>query len=365
MEIFKKQTGIYWYIILFFTNFITAALSYFFALSPAVINKFYMTTRYFCYQILLLPFFGSLFIQNIQAQNDTSLVTGIISKVEVIRDQWGINHIYANNQHDLFFAQGYCAAKDRLFQFEIWRRQANGTLSEILGDRELKRDMGIRLFSYHGDLHKELSHYHQQGKEIITAYKDGVNAYIGKILEQPDSLPVEFKLLHILPGKWTIQDVISRHQGILRNVSEELNTGRAVATAGEDQVRKMMWYHPKDPVLKMDTAIQSAILSKDILELYEAFRKDVTFLPDDIIATERNPVTVLNNLNEKVKSPGASVPFKPSLEGSNNWVVSAKRSASGYTLLANDPHRKIAIPSLRYIVHLVAPGWNVMGGGDH
>ena len=78
------------------------------------------------------------------------LIDGLNSSVEIIRDQWGINHIYAQNQHDLFFAQGYAAAKDRLFQFEIWRRQATGTVAELLGERELKRDIGTRLFKYQG-----------------------------------------------------------------------------------------------------------------------------------------------------------------------------------------------------------------------
>ncbi len=124
-------------------------------------------------------------------------VNGLKASVEILRDQWGVNHIYANNQHDLFFAQGYCAAKDRLFQFEIWRRQATGTLAEILGARELKRDIGARLFAYRGDMQTELQHYHPQGEEIINAYVDGVNAYINYILAKPDLLPVEFKVLKI------------------------------------------------------------------------------------------------------------------------------------------------------------------------
>ena len=81
---------------------------------------------------------------------------GLTEPVEILRDQWGVNHIYAKNQHDLFFAQGYAAAKDRLFQFEIWRRQATGTVAEILGPDELKRDIGTRLFQYRGDLKEEL-----------------------------------------------------------------------------------------------------------------------------------------------------------------------------------------------------------------
>ena len=82
-------------------------------------------------------------------------------KVEVLRDKYGINHIYAKNQQDLFFMQGYLAAKDRLFQFEVWRRQATGTVAEIFGENELKRDIGTRLFKFRGDIKDELNHYHE------------------------------------------------------------------------------------------------------------------------------------------------------------------------------------------------------------
>ena len=92
----------------------------------------------------------------VQAQEKNTLqLKGLKEKVEVLRDQWGVNHIYANNEHDLFFTQGYCAAKDRLFQFEIWRRQATGTVAEILGAKELKRDIGTRLFKFRLNLKKE------------------------------------------------------------------------------------------------------------------------------------------------------------------------------------------------------------------
>ena len=134
-------------------------------------------------------------------------------KVEVLRDNNGINHIYANNQRDLFFMQGYLAAKDRLFQFEIWRRQATGTVSEIFGEEELERDIGTRLFMFRGDLKEELNHYHDEGFEIITSYTEGVNAYIREVMNYPKSLPIEFKLLNIKPELWTPADVISRHQG--------------------------------------------------------------------------------------------------------------------------------------------------------
>ena len=100
---------------------------------------------------------------------------GIMDEVEVLRDNYGINHIYANNQNDLFFMQGYLAAKDRLFQFEIWRRQATGTVSEILGEDELERDIGTRLFKFRGNMKDELNHYHEDGFEIVSSFVSGVN----------------------------------------------------------------------------------------------------------------------------------------------------------------------------------------------
>ena len=111
-------------------------------------------------------------------ESDPSLtLPGLLEDVEVIRDSTGINHIYAQNQQDLFYTQGYLAAKDRLFQFEIWRRQATGTVAEILGPRELQRDIGTRLFQFRGDMKTEMNYYHDEGEELITAYVDGVNAY--------------------------------------------------------------------------------------------------------------------------------------------------------------------------------------------
>ena len=161
--------------------------------------------------------------------------------VEILRDQWGINHIYAKNQRDLFFAQGYAAAKDRLFQFEIWRRQATGTVAEILGERELKRDIGTRLFKFRGDMTVEMNHYHDDGVEIITAYSEGVNAYIDEIMQSPDELPIEFQMLGIVPGRWTPDVVISRHQGLLGNIwSRTSNWSRSGQTGCGESKRTIM-----------------------------------------------------------------------------------------------------------------------------
>ncbi len=285
-------------------------------------------------------------------------IKGLEEPVEILRDKWGINHIYAKNQHDLFFAQGYAAAKDRLFQFEIWRRQATGTVAEILGERELKRDVGTRLFKFRGDMTQEMNHYHKDGVEIITAYTNGVNSYIDEILSTPDKLPMEFKLLNIVPEKWTPKIVISRHQGLLGNIGTELKIGRAVAKLGTEVTKDLSWFHPKDPDIHLDPAIDKELLFDDILELYNAYRGTLQFEQNDIQPTYRlsDEANTLSQLIEE-KEDILSI-------GSNNWVVNGTRMADGNTYMANDPHRTISVPSLRYMAHLVAPGWNVIGGGE-
>ena len=207
--------------------------------------------------------------------NSSIHLENLIDEVEVIRDKFGINHIYANNQEDLFFMQGYLAAKDRLFQFEIWRRQATGTVSEVFGKEELERDIGTRLFKFRGNIVDELNHYHDDGFEIINSYVKGVNAYINEINLKPEDLPIEFKLLGIKPKLWTPEVVISRHQGLLGNIEEELNIGRAVSLIGEDKVNELVWFHPKKPLIKLDKSITKNDLKKDILKLYKAYRKPI------------------------------------------------------------------------------------------
>ena len=290
--------------------------------------------------------------------NEEKKIEGLQESVEILRDQWGINHIYANNQKDLFFAQGYAAAKDRLFQFEIWRRQATGTVAEILGPDELARDIGTRLFQFRGDLNTELSHYHPEGKAIIESYVAGVNSYIKEVLKTPEELPLPFKILAIQPKLWTPEVVISRHQGLLGNIGQELQIGRAVSLLGPKKVKELLWFHPQEPGINLDKKIDSKLLFEDILAPYFAFRKPVHFKSEHLKKDyqKKGAMAILDRYNDLSRDSLAL--------GSNNWVVSGSKTKDGNTYMANDPHRTIAIPSLRYMAHLVAPGWNVIGGGE-
>lgn len=313
----------------------------------------------FC--LILLLFVG---LNPIVAQHVLK-IDGLHEAVEVIRDRYGINHIYAKNEHDLFFAQGYCAAKDRLFQFEVWRRQATGTVAEILGPREVTRDIGARLFSFRGNLTQELNHYHPHGAAIVSAFTNGINAYIHEVLQNPKELPLEFTLLNIRPGFWTPEVVISRHQGLLGNIGEEISNARLVATIGAAKLKELDTFEPGDPRLELDSVIRKERLFDPVLELYDAFRKPITFTPDDLVASAYK-----NTLNYASLVQADEIHHKELLSidrqviGSNNWIVSGTHTQSGFPILANDPHRALSAPSLRYMVHLHAPGWNVVGGGE-
>ena len=292
-------------------------------------------------------------------------VAGLSQPVEILRDRWGIAHIYAQNEADLFFAQGYSAARDRLFQFELWRRQATGTSAEVFGRRELKRDIGARLHQFRGDLKQELAFYHPRGESIVNAFVQGVNAYIAETERTPSLLPIEFSLLGLKPGRWTPEVVISRHQGLLANIGQEVSFARAVRALGPERVRELVYFQGGEPVLTPDPALDLATIPDNVLEVYDAFRDPLQFVPEQIVAEHRGSLPALDQAAGD--APGASACNDcpdPRDIGSNNWVIHGSRTQSTFPIMANDPHRAHSAPSLRYWVHLVAPGWNVIGAGE-
>ena len=297
------------------------------------------------------------------APEETLSAPGLSQPVEILKDRWGISHIYAQNEQDLFFAQGYNAARDRLFQLEVWRRQATGTLAEILGPKELKRDIANRLFMYRGDLGPELNWYHPHGAAIIEAFVRGINAYVDQTAKNPALLSPEFKMLGVKPGKWTTAVVISRFNGLRGNLDEEMNTALAVRAVGAEAVKDLHHYQPADPDLRIDPAIDVGLLSKDILELYDIHGSELEFTPDELLPEYRRVSGAIPQ--RKSFAPTAQeMSDRRADMGSNNWVVSGRLTQSGWPILAGDPHRIQEIPSLRYWVHLNAPGWNVIGSGE-
>ena len=259
----------------------------------------------------------------------TAAIAGLDSVVEVRRDRFGVPHIYAKTQHDLFVAQGYVVAQDRLFQMEMWRRQGEGQLAEVLGPAAVGRDRIARLLKYRGNWNAEYSSYSSDAKAILTAFTDGVNAYIAEVRDAP---PIEFDLLGIRPGRWTPDVPLQRMAALSMtgNALSELVRAKLVATLGADRVDALF---PAEPARKHDPArgLDYSGIDASLFTDFSAALGGIGY---------------------------------PRIEGSNNWVVSGKKTVSGKPMLANDPHRSIQNPSLRYLTHLVAPGWNVIGAGE-
>ena len=293
------------------------------------------------------------------AQTTTLQVDGLAEPVEILVDRWGIPHIYSQTEEDLFFAQGFNAARDRLFQLEMWRRQVTGTVSELLGPRTLDKDIGARLLRYRGDLEQELNHYHERGTAIFGAFVRGVNAYIALTEQEPELLPIEFRLLGAKPGKWTSEVVVSRLNGLYSNVTAEVRNARLLQLMDAETLKSLSDFRPRNPDLS-DHGVDLSLIGDDVLKLYVAARAPVDFVAEDIAPTYRTRETVADAAQARLQ-PGDWVAEGL---GSNNWVVGGKRTLSGYPMLANDPHRAVSVPALRYVVHLVGPGWNAIGSGE-
>jgi penicillin amidase len=257
-------------------------------------------------------------------------VPGLREPVEVLRDRWGIPHLYAKSAEDLFFVQGFVAAQDRLFQIDLWRRVGVGETAEVVGRESLEADRFARLLKYRGDMDAEWAAYAPDARRIATAFTRGINAYIDHL---GDRLPIEFQLLGVRPKKWQPEDCLGRMSGIImsRNFQSELARAELVAAVGAEKARRIA---PADPPRAYAPAPGL-----------------------DLAGIDRS---VLAGYNAAVKAPL----FRLGGDGSNNWAVDGTRSASGKPLLASDPHRAIALPSLRYLIHLNAPGWNVIGSGE-
>ena len=287
-------------------------------------------------------------------------VDGLTGTVEIVRDPWGVSHIYASSEDDLFFSQGFNAARDRLFQLEVWRRAATGTVSEVLGERALHQDIGARLLGFRGDLAGELNHYHPRGAQIVGAFVRGVNAYIDLVEAKPGLLPLEFRLLGIKPGKWTPEVVVSRHNGLFRNAGVEIKLAEWAARIGPERLTDLLSLEPGRLRLQVPEGLRLDLINDSILELYRASRAGFVPRGEDIVDPE------WMNTGDSGDSLGESA--MDLLErlnlGSNNWVIGPAKTLTRSAIMANDPHRSQQIPSLRYFVHLVGDGWNVIGGGE-
>ncbi len=273
---------------------------------------------------------------------------GLKAEVSVVRDKWGIAHIYAANTDDLFFAQGFIAAQDRLWQMDMWRRAKEGTLAEVLGPRAVARDRIARLLRYRGPMDDtEWTSYHPEGKRIMTAFAAGVNAFIA---QGQSEMPVEFQLLALTPKRWTAETPTLR-EITFGDAAAELRLAREIARTSLAEANARNPTSPRD-LLKVPAGLVPSLVTDSVI----ASAGTGGGIPRPQVLPQYRRM-----IGDTVGMMASSSIDEP---GSNNWVISGRLSKTGRPIVANDPHRDVTVPALRYLVHLNAPGWNVIGAGE-
>ncbi len=282
----------------------------------------------------------------------TVSLPGLRDRVEVIRDRWGVPHIFANSLDDLFFAQGFVQAQDRLWQMEMYRRTFEGTLAEVMGPDYVRHDELARLLKYRGPWDdREWTSYHPEGRRIFTAFANGVNAYIA---HAGDRLPVEFLVTGLEPQPWTPEIALLRTQTAMPagDARAELTLAQNVVRLGVVEANRAARPSP-DRDLIVPNGVDLSLITPAVLAGLNGLRTGVVrpeLLPQYRTLAAAWPS---RNTGPQERSPG-----------SNNWTIGGRLTASGRVIVANDPHRNVANPSIRYIVHLSAPGWNVIGATE-
>lgn len=278
---------------------------------------------------------------------------GLKQEVQVLRDEWGVPHIYANDVDDLFFAQGYVVAQDRLWQMEIWRRTAAGRLAELVGPAALPHDRLYRLLQYRGPFDdEEFNSYHPEGRRIFTAYAAGVNAFI---VSAGEKLPVEFRLTGVRPEPWTPEQLLlrARVSDTIDDARAELNLARSVVAVGLAEASRRHRTHPPDH-LQIPDGLDLSLISDAVIDA----------LDGDLYGDVPRPEILPQYRNLPGASPSIDGGVPETSPGSNNWAIGGALTGTGHAIMVDDPHRQVTNPAHRYLLHLHGPGWNVAGATE-
>ena len=245
--------------------------------------------------------------------------------VTIVRDSFGVPHITAESDSDLYRAQGYVQAQDRLFQMDMARRQASGRLSEVVGEIAVGTDKKFRAFSLRAAAEASYAGYGEEGKKVLGWYAEGVNAFMEEA-EREGKLPYEFKILGYKPESWTAVDSLTIGKYMAYDLGGNWDSLAvrhwALNNFSEGLARELFITYPEN--------------ASSIIE-----------------ANRANPVAVAGRFDPNTRPP--------EFNGSNNWVVSGDKTASGLPLLADDPHLGLDTPSIWYQMHLQSPEQNVSG----
>jgi penicillin amidase len=308
---------------------------------------------------------------NAVAQNPHSGVpsplAGLRAAAQVTRDVYGIAHVNAGNDHDLYFMQGYVHAQDRLFQMDVNRRRASGTLAELLGPDALAGDVELRTLGIRRAAERSLAVISPQARAAIDAYAEGVNAYVNGL----DALPPEYQAIEITKFEpWTALDTMSVAKSLTFSLSFDL--GDIDNTIALQTYRAVF-----DPLLGPGTGLK--LFSEDL------WRSEPFYPASTVPDAEASMATALAkagwktwvasgdtataDLASRYAERVRNLPFfkehmaLDQRPGSNEWAVSGRHTSSGLPLVANDPHLALAEPSTFYPIHLTAGSADVMGSG--
>ncbi len=270
---------------------------------------------------------------------------GARAPIEVIEDELGVPHVRAASLHDAFFGQGYLVARDRLFQIDMEHRRNMGRMAEAFGPRFVAADKAARLFLYHGDIDAELAALPPDVLECARGYVAGVNARIDELAADPSQLPPEYGILGISPLRWDVRDFV-RDRGIGMGDADDEVRRAQLQTRGLLEVDRLMM--PLRPAwsFTVPEGLDCAAVSEADLGVLDPASRPIDFDP----------------VQEARSDPQERWAERFAL-GSNAWTVAPSRSATGRPILANDPHLGIGRSSPRHMVHLTAPGLDVIGAG--
>jgi penicillin G amidase len=255
-------------------------------------------------------------------------IAGISAPVRVVRDRWGVPHIYAESAADLFTAQGFVQAEDRLFQMDLWRRSGQGRLSQVLGPNFIERDAMTRRVQYRGDLESEWASYGPDAKSIAAAFVRGINAWVAAARARR---PEAFVMAGWAPEFWTPTDVLNRTDAFVES-------GDAVNEVRRAQLSDVV----ADAIRRVGTA---------------PFFVGLAAPPIENDHTSSNPADARrgSDLDARADAAGDQVRRRP--DHADGYVSAAR----GAALVFREAHAAFDNPSTRYLVHLHAPGWNVIG----
>ena len=296
---------------------------------------------------------------------------GCSAPVTVTRDQWGIPHIVAANTDDLFFAQGFVQAQDRLFQMDLWKRSVQGRLSEVLGANFIQRDSMTRRIQFRGDLEREWASYGPETRRIAVAFTSGINAWVRIARRDP---PEEFAVAGWQPEFWRPEDLLNRTDAFLASTGAlaELLRARLISAVGLQKANALLPPPGADGVFidrEVDLSAITFVVSDAVRRIgtspfFLTLAGRVSDAPrPSQVGGDRRQTTV----DAPPKPPGdvmsgtlAELPAT-STARTTAWVEGARPPSPRGPIVAIGAAGSPVAPSRTYLVHLTAPGWNVIG----